>query len=203
MSTRIPARHEILSGERIFFSALRPDDIEQLVRWTGDQEFAAQLGDIDPAAPAAARRAWCARLVQQAAGNPLGRTAFAIIERASHAFLGTAALYRIDQRQRSATLGIGLGPGHWGRGYGSAAARLMVEYGFYQLQLATVSLVCLEANQRGQRAYRRAGFREVARLTSGQLPGRPGAAVLMSISSDEVDLSSIRAMLPRLHIANA
>lgn len=203
MSNHNRIRHEILSGEQIFLAALAPDDFAQLARWAGHREFAAHLGDLSPSAadsPGAPRQEWFANIASPAAyarSQPANRAAFAVLERPG-AFVGMVALYAIDQRRRAATLGVALSPEHWGRGYGTEAVRLMVEYGFYQLQLASVNLTFVDCNERGRRAYRRAGFREI-----GRRAGRRYDTVMMHITSDEVDLTRIRAMLPLLTFPQA
>lgn len=205
MSDHNRTRHEILSGDQIFLAALQPDDFAQLARWAGNHRFAAHLGDLSSAAPSAARQEWFAQLASPAPGGrlPGNRAAFAVLERPA-AFVGMVALYDVDQRRRAATLGIALSPERWGRGYGTEAVRLLVEYGFYQLQLASINLSFVDCNERGSRAYRRAGFREIDRRPAGQgLGGRRYDTVLMTIASDDVDLSRISAMLPRLIVPQA
>jgi RimJ/RimL family protein N-acetyltransferase len=51
-----------------------------------------------------------------------------------------------------------------GRGYGTEAAHLMLDYAFTALGLHSVSLTCAEFNIAGQRAYTKAGFMECGRI---------------------------------------
>lgn len=48
----------------------------------------------------------------------------------------------------------------WGRGYGSEATKLMLEYGFKNLKLHRIQLIVLDLNERAQQVYRKMGFVE-------------------------------------------
>ena len=78
--------------------------------------------------------------------------------------MGTAYLAGIDHRHRRAEFGVLIGePTCRGKGYGTEAARLVLDYAFTALGLHNVMLTCYEFNLAGQRAYARAGFREFGR----------------------------------------
>jgi hypothetical protein len=51
----------------------------------------------------------------------------------------------------------------WGKGYGTEVTRLMLDYGFTALGLHNIMLTAFSFNERGLRAYTRAGFREIGR----------------------------------------
>ncbi|TSC76877.1 MAG: GCN5-like N-acetyltransferase [Parcubacteria group bacterium Gr01-1014_31] len=79
--------------------------------------------------------------------------------------VGTVALDKIDREHRRAVYGIFIGnPRYWGQGYGTAAGRLVVRFGFRQLKLQRISLLVYVYNTRGYRSYRRLGFRREGRL---------------------------------------
>ncbi|MFN8419314.1 MAG: GNAT family protein [Anaerolineae bacterium] len=61
-------------------------------------------------------------------------------------------------------LGIGIGdPEYWGKGYGSEAVTLMVNYAFRELNLFKVCLGVFEYNTRAYAAYLKVGFVEEGR----------------------------------------
>ena len=75
------------------------------------------------------------------------------------ALLGATGLHDIDHVNRHATWGIWTGPPErWGRGYGTEACRLAVGYAFRHLGLRKVQLYVYAGNDRGRRAYVKAGF---------------------------------------------
>ncbi len=98
--------------------------------------------------------------------------AFTIYERAGWRPVGNTGLHNIDYRNRGATFGILIGEADArGKGYGTATARLMLDYAFTALGLHSVMLTCYEFNLAGQRAYRKAGFREFGRRRQCRMMG--------------------------------
>lgn len=78
--------------------------------------------------------------------------------------IGTMGLHAIDHRNAKAELGIMIGEPHArGRGLGTEAVRGMCDYGFNVLELHSIMLVTFGWNIAGQRAYKKAGFREIGR----------------------------------------
>lgn len=56
-------------------------------------------------------------------------------------------------------IGMGIGqPEDWGKGYGTEALQLVVEYAFEMLNLHRLSLSVFEYNPRAIRAYEKVGF---------------------------------------------
>jgi RimJ/RimL family protein N-acetyltransferase len=79
----------------------------------------------------------------------------------------------IDHRDRTAEFGISMGDRR-GRGLGTDAARLTLDWGFTVLSLHNVLLRALDWNVPALASYRRAGFRELGRrreavLSDGRL----------------------------------
>jgi RimJ/RimL family protein N-acetyltransferase len=89
---------------------------------------------------------------------------FTVYERASWRAVGTAYLTDIDHRHRRAEFGVLIGEAtRRGQGYGTEAARLVLDYAFAALGLRSVMLTCHEFNLAGRRAYEKAGFKEFGR----------------------------------------
>lgn len=73
--------------------------------------------------------------------------------------VGTARLHSLDHHNRRARYAIGIfGPALWGKGYGTEATRLVLEYAFTVLNLHRVDLNVLSFNHRAIACYRRCGF---------------------------------------------
>lgn len=78
--------------------------------------------------------------------------------------IGGVDLHNIDQRNRSAEVGIMIGESDArGRGNGTEATRLICDFGFNALGLHSISLMTYEWNVAGQKAYEKVGFREFGR----------------------------------------
>jgi len=78
--------------------------------------------------------------------------------------IGTVGLFDINYRNGRADFGIFIGETEArGKGYGTEATRLILDYAFIALGLRNVALTVGEWNVAGQRAYAKAGFREYGR----------------------------------------
>jgi len=78
--------------------------------------------------------------------------------------IGRTGLGDIDYRDRRACFGLEIGEADYrGRGYGTETVRLMLDYAFTALGLHNVDLETWEYNRAAQRAYAKAGFREIGR----------------------------------------
>ena len=85
---------------------------------------------------------------------------FAIADRRSHRHIGNVKLGPINWVHRRAMFGIMIGDkGFWGRGVGEEVTRLMVEYGFFRLNLHRIGLVVFEEHVPGVRCYQKVGFK--------------------------------------------
>lgn len=99
---------------------------------------------------------------------------FAVYERATGQPIGYTMLTNIDHFDRLADFEIILGAKEsWGRGYGTETTRLILDYGFTILGLHNIMLTVRSYNERGIRAYTRAGFQPIglrreARRAGGQ-----------------------------------
>ncbi|HWQ84068.1 MAG TPA: GNAT family protein [Anaerolineales bacterium] len=84
-------------------------------------------------------------------------------------------------------VGIGLGEREaWGKGYGTDAMRVILRYGFTELNLHRVSLDVFEYNPRAIRSYEKAGFKHEGRLRQYlQREGRRWDLIFMGITESE------------------
>jgi RimJ/RimL family protein N-acetyltransferase len=83
--------------------------------------------------------------------------------------VGNVALQDIDYRSRTAELGIYIGEIDCrGKGYGTDATRLMLDFAFNVLGLNNVMLRVYEYNTAAIRVYEQAGFREFGRRRQAQ-----------------------------------
>lgn len=84
---------------------------------------------------------------------------FAIRTLPDDRLIGEIGFGGIDWAARNAWVGIGIGvKEYWGHGYGTEAMRLMLRFGFAELNLHRVSLDVFDYNARAIRSYQKAGF---------------------------------------------
>lgn len=75
--------------------------------------------------------------------------------------VGSVYFRDVDMQHKSAEYGIFIGEGDArGKGLGTEAARLFIDYGFRTLGLHRISLRVLAGNERAHRSYIKAGFKD-------------------------------------------
>lgn len=107
--------------------------------------------------------------------------------------VGTTAIL-IDHHVRTGEFIIQLGPDHRGKGIGTLATHLTLDYAFHITNLRCVYLSVLSPNKRAITAYQRAGFKIIGeRRQSGYWLGQPANETLMDAIPKEFPGPSIVA----------
>jgi RimJ/RimL family protein N-acetyltransferase len=184
-----------LVGELVALGPLNKGLLPLLARWENDLELSVLTGDpVRPLTPEAIDALYEERFNRHGPDRAL----FAISERATLRPIGTAGLMAINHAHRTAEFGIGIGePDCWGKGYGTEASRLVIDYAFTVLGLHNVMLRVFNYNERAIRAYQRVGFREIGRQRQAQRIGaRVYDVVLMDILATDFGESVLRGQLP-------
>jgi RimJ/RimL family protein N-acetyltransferase len=111
--------------------------------------------------------------------------------------VGVTALGEIDHRNRTATFFIFIGEStNRGKGYGTEATRLILDYAFTALGLHNVMLTVAGWNAAGQRAYQKAGFREFGRRHECALVvGQRWDTIYMEALASEFESPVLKAVL--------
>ncbi|MEM8857796.1 MAG: GNAT family protein [Chloroflexota bacterium] len=114
---------------------------------------------------------------------------FAITEKndGDSKYVGEVVLNDIDEDNRSASFRIALGNvQHFGKGLGTEATRLIVDFGFKQLNLHRIELEVFDFNPRAQHVYEKVGFKKEGVKRDVLLwEGKYQSAIVMSILEDE------------------
>jgi len=148
-----------VDGELVALGPQRRELMPLYQRWLNDWVVMAPLG--------ATLRSVTAETEEQLyaeTGDGRHQARFTVYARETWRPVGLAGLQEIAHDHGTAEFVIFLGEREaWGRGYGTETARLLLRFGFGDLGLRAVWLRVFDFNERGIRAYRRAGFREVGR----------------------------------------
>lgn len=187
-------RPEVVPGQHIFLTTLRREDVPLMTQWVADLETTAYMGQVGASFSIEQEQEWFDNLRRSS------DITFGIVVRESRRLIGSISLMRIDAYHGRAELGITIGDkSAWGRGYGSEAVRLMAEYGCFFKNLYSIHLSFVAFNERGLRAYRKAGFKEAGRWRKAyQIGGERYDSVWMDVTRDELDLSRMRALIGQL-----
>ena len=173
----------ILVGERVRLRGVRDDDLPTLAKWEMDPGRLTTLSNrLTPPSEAAARERIAKWSTNQQ--NDLGLAIETLDD--PPVLVGNIGLFDVRTKDREATLGIALGREYIGRGYGTDAVRVIVDYGFREMGLHRIQLSVAPYNPAGMRAYEKAGFVEEGRHRESVLhDGRWYDEVLMSILDRE------------------
>lgn len=122
-------------------------------------------------------------------GGPHDWFGFVIYELATMRLIGVCDIRRIDYVRGTAEMGIEIGePDCWGKGYGTEAVILMLDYAFNGLHLHNMMLDTSSFNERAIRAYLKAGFREIGRRREAKrIAGRYYDEVFMDCLATEFE----------------
>lgn len=176
-------------GELVALGPVRRDLVPLYQRWINDFRTLRTL--------AATPRPLTLEEEERWYENRDAEVVFTIYEREGLRPVGLTSLRDIDHRNRSASFGILIGdPGCRGRGYGTEATRLMLDYAFTALGLHNVMLSVYEHNLAGRRSYEKAGFREIGRRRQcRRMGGRVWDEIYMDCLSTEFESPVLKGLL--------
>jgi RimJ/RimL family protein N-acetyltransferase len=113
---------------------------------------------------------------------------FVITDTAENEFLGGVGLNSRNRIHNFANLGYWIRADASGRGLATRAAQLMARFGFEEVGLQRIEIVCAPGNLASQRVAEKAGARREGVLRSRMLlHGQPGDAVIFSLVPKDLD----------------
>lgn len=195
-STQQPQAQPLINivGDKVALGPRRRDLLPLYLQWINDFEVTRTLAlGIQPVT-------WEAEEVwhERTSKGERDVVAFTVYERRTMRPIGNTDLRNIDHLHRTAEFGIMLGEKDcWGKGYGTETAALMLDYGFTGLGLHNIMLRVFTFNQRGVRAYTRAGFRVIGHRREAHRFGAHAYDVIyMDCLSTEFHSPVLRRLLP-------
>jgi RimJ/RimL family protein N-acetyltransferase len=141
---------------------VRRADLEYFLKWFNDPEVTQYLSMYLPMTEMAEEK------YIEELGTTRARTdtpfVIEVVEGDSTRSIGTIGLHNINNKDHNVMFGIAIGEkDYWNRGYGTEAARLLIDYGFEQLNLHRISSFVYSFNERSVRLHKKVGFREEGR----------------------------------------
>ena len=151
----VPERQPIIRGERVYLRPAEREDLATFVRWLNDAEVAENLALRAPMS-LAMEEAWFEDMLSRQGSTDYH---FVLCLLADDRPIGTIGLHRVDRDNGSAEFGIAIGEkSEWGKGYATDGLRAICNFGFGELRLERIALQFYAGNERGRRAYEKAGF---------------------------------------------
>jgi RimJ/RimL family protein N-acetyltransferase len=171
----------MLKATNTTLGPLRPDDAPTLFDWINDRDDVLFNAPYRPVT-------WPEHLAWFDAVQRSKDTAlFAIRDRATQALVGTCQLTGIHPVHRSAELRIRIGrAANRGKGHGTEAVRLLLDFAFRDLNLHRVWLHVFADNDRAIRVYQKCGFRDEGLLReAAHVDGEYQSIRVLAILRDE------------------
>lgn len=147
-----------LKGARIVLRPALREDIPLFLRWINNPDVRYFLGSYLPMWEAD-EEAWVENLSKRKADNIV-----LLLSVDGHP-IGNMGLHQIDWKNRTATTGALIGEKeYWGKGYGSEAKMLLLNYAFNTLNLRKINSSVIEFNPRSYHYSLKCGYEEEGRL---------------------------------------
>lgn len=146
-------------GKHVYLRPFIQADAPTLQRWMNDQEVVQYLMRVFPIS-IREEQEW---LDNQ--GKSKNDFALAIVTVETNEFIGSIGLHRIDWVNRNAVTGTVLGESaYWGKGYGTEAKMLLLDFAFNALDLQVIVSNVMDYNTRSLSYGKKCGYVEVGRI---------------------------------------
>jgi len=177
--TRTQAR--ILAGKRVNLRPLVRGDLVYLRKWSEDAEIRGLIGEVAPMS-----KADCEKFLKKVRADA-ARAWFMVIMKENNKVIGEAGLLRMDRTWRTTDISVIIWEREeWGKGYGSEAILLLLDYAFRQLNFHRVAIGVVGFNERALRFWAKTGFKNEGVQRDGYYyDGKYYDFVMMSILEDE------------------
>ncbi len=172
-----------LIGRQVYLSPINVEDAEQYCQWLNDLEVAQNLLIFRDQLSLQREKI----ILQDMIKN--NSQTFGIITQENNELIGNCSIFRINHHNRKAEVGIFIGAkNYWGKGYGTEALSLLVDYGFNILNLNNIMLETFSFNQRALKSYKKVGFREIGRRRQSIiLAGKKYDEILLDILAEDFE----------------
>ena len=180
----------IIYGDKVRLRAIERTDIPLFLRWINDPEVTEFLSNVFPYSLETETQWFDSVIKASMEEHPLAievNIAVAESDPAEWLPIGTCSFMAIESIHRSAEAGIFIGDkDYWNQGYGTEAMRLLLKFGFEDLNFHRIWLRVLESNHRARKSYLKAGYIEEGRYRKAEFRhGKYNDIILMSILQDE------------------
>lgn len=174
-------------GERIYLSPRSIEDVEKFTEWMNDFEVTDYIGRSGQLISLEGERKYLTE-------NSNPEATFSIVTLDEDKLIGTVGLERINNINRTATLGIFIGDKDYlSKGYGTEAIKLLLDYGFNYMNLHSVKLTLMSFNERAFKCYKKCGFKEVGKFRENKfINGRYYDTICMDILKNEFEGNYIK-----------
>ncbi len=156
-----------LVGKRVLLRPLEEEDAETYAEWLNQPQMRDYLLVRFPIS-LTSEREWIAGMISME-GNP-SNIVLAIERKTDGKHIGSVGLHQINWLHRRATTGSFISPARLrGKGYGSEAKGLLLDYAFGELGMRSLWSIAFEGNIASCRALEKQGYKENGRFRKAHL----------------------------------
>jgi diamine N-acetyltransferase len=177
----IGASAAFLVGDRVYMRPLESEDLPHIRKWANDPEIRRLTGEVTPMSKSDANA------FLEKVRSDENRVWFVVALKENDRLIGEAGLLRMFHPWRTTDLTLIIGEKDaWGKGYGTEAILLLLDYAFGCLSFHRVSVGVVGSNERAIRFYEKVGFRKEGIQRDGYYYDHTYSDfVMMSILEDE------------------
>jgi RimJ/RimL family protein N-acetyltransferase len=140
-------------------------DARLLLHWFNDPEVRQYMQRFAPLMLEGEEKWLTDMAIPSGRMHPISNATLLIVCKSDHKRIGTMGIHQIDWRNRHATTGTTIGnKAYWGRGFGTDAKMLLLNWAFNELGLNKVESRVIAFNERSLAYGKRCGYEEVGRL---------------------------------------
>lgn len=141
-------------GDKCYLAPIDVNDTEQYAVWLNDMEITKYLLIGTGVVSMEGEREALAQLSKE--------HVYGIVDKEKGILIGNVGLSNLNHIHKTAEIGIFIGnKEYWGKGYGTEAMSLLIDYSFKILGLENIILKVFSFNARARRSYEKVGFRRI------------------------------------------
>lgn len=170
-----------LIGKRVYLRAIEKEDLIHVRKWSNDPEIRRLTGEVTSMSQVDADK------FLERAYSDNTREWFVIVIKENDRVIGEAGLLRMFHAWRTTDISIIIGEKDvWGKGYGTEAILLLIDYAFRRLNFHRVAIGVVGFNEKAIRFWEKIGFKKEGIQRDGySYNHKYYDFVMMSILEDE------------------
>jgi len=173
-------------GKKCYLSPINPEDADKCAEWFNDTETSIGLGEYSCVYSHVTARGMLENFSKKAYH-------FSIIDINNDSLVGFCWLNDVNQVDGAAELAILIGDNEYrGKGYGTEAIKLLLDYSFNVINLNNVMLSVYSHNERAIECYKKCGFKMMGiRRKSHRMGSKFYDEIYMDIIPEEFNEESV------------
>lgn len=171
-----------LIGDKIYLRHVMKDDLVHIQEWANDPEIRRLTGEVTPLTDAESEQYY-----EKLSKTDGDRLWFSVVLKENNRVIGETGLLRMFHFWRNTDLTIIIGEKDaWGKGYGTEAINLLMDYAFGYLNFHRISIGVVGFNDKALKFYEKVGFKKEGIQRDGYYyDHKYSDFVMMSILEDE------------------